>query len=88
MPHKVHDQLDLQDIPVNKPVISTPKLKRSNPLLEPSSYPHVMGKQLPKYEGLLKPQAIEIELRGRLPSYDVDKAIENYPFIYYGYSFY
>ena len=39
-----------------------------------------MGKQLPKYEGLLTPQPIEIELRGRLPSYDVEKAIEKYPF--------
>ena len=44
------------------------KIKRPNPLLEPSFYPQVMGKQLPKYEGLLKPQPIEIELRGRLPS--------------------
>ena len=56
------------------------RLKRPNPLLEPSSYPQVMAKQLPRYEGLLKPQLIEIELRGRLPSYDVDKAIEKYPF--------
>ena len=39
-----------------------------------------MAKQLPKYEGLLNPQPIEIELRGRLPSYDVDKAIQKYPF--------
>ena len=39
-----------------------------------------MSKQLPKYEGMLKPQPIEIELRGRLPSYEVDKAIEKYPF--------
>ena len=39
-----------------------------------------MSKQLPKYEGMLKPQPIEIELRGRLPSYDIDKAIEKYPF--------
>ena len=39
-----------------------------------------MAKQLPKNEGLLKPQPIEIELRGRLPSYEVDKAIEKYPF--------
>ena len=73
----------VQDIsvnPVNKPEIYTSKMKRPNPLLEPSSYPHVMGKQLPKYEGLLKPQPIEIKLRGRLPSYDVDKAIEKYPF--------
>ena len=37
-----------------------------------------MRKQLPEYEGLLKPQPIEIELRGRLPSYEVDKAIEKY----------
>ena len=55
-------------------------MKRPYPLLEPSSYPQVMGKQLPKYEGLLTPQPIEIELKGRLPSYDVDKAIEQYPF--------
>ena len=39
-----------------------------------------MAKQLPKYEGLLNPQPIEIELGGRLPSYDVDKAIQQYPF--------
>ena len=56
------------------------QVRRPNPLLEPSSYPQVMSKQLPKYEGLLKPQLIEIELRGRLPSYEVDKAIEKYPF--------
>ena len=35
---------------------------------------------MPRYEGLLKPQPKEIELRSRSPSYDVDKAIENYPF--------
>ena len=29
---------------------------------------------------MLKPQLIEIELRGRLPSYKVDKVIEKYPF--------
>ena len=56
------------------------QVRRPNPLLEPSSYPQVMAKRLPKYEGLLKPQPIEIELRGRLPSYEVDKAIEKYPF--------
>ena len=39
-----------------------------------------MSNQLPKYEGFLKPQLIEIELRGRLPSYEVDKTIEKYPF--------
>ena len=80
IPQKVHDQPGLQAIPVKRPEIYTPRMKRPNPLLEPSSYPHVMEKQLPKYEGLLKPQPIEIELKGRLPSYDVDKAIEKYPF--------
>ena len=74
---KVHEQ-GMENI------YQTPKLdeqvRRPNPLLEPSSYPHVMAKQLPKYEGLLKPRPIEIELRGRLPSYEVDKAIEKYPF--------
>ena len=39
-----------------------------------------MSKQLPKYEGMLKPQPIEIESRGRLHSYEVDEAIEKYPF--------
>ena len=55
--------------------------------LESSSYPRVMSKQLPKYEGLLKPQPIEIELRGRLPSYEVDKAIEKIS-LYNGYTLY
>ena len=49
-------------------------------MLEPSYNLKVMAKQLPKYEGLLNPQPIEIELRGRLPSYDVVKAIQKYPF--------
>ena len=44
-------------------------VRRPNPLLKPSSYPQVMSKQLPKYEGMLKPRLIEIELRGRLPFY-------------------
>ena len=74
---KVHEQ-------GKENIYQTPKLdeqvRRPNPLLEPSSYLPVMAKQLPKYEGLLKPQPIEIELRGRLPSYEVDKAIEKYPF--------
>ena len=61
------------------PVIHT-QVRRPNPLLEPSSYLQVISKQLPKYEGLLKSQLIEIEFRGRLPSYEVDKAIEKYPF--------
>ena len=79
IPPIVHDQPSTE-YSVNKPEVYTSKMKRPNPLLEPSSYPHVMGKQLPKYEGLLKPQPIEIELRGRLPSYDVDKAIAKCPF--------
>ena len=48
--------------------------------MKPSYNPKVIAKQLPKYEGLLNPQPIENELRGRLPSYDVDKAIQKYPF--------
>ena len=32
IPHKVHNQPDLQDRPVNKPEIYTPKMKRPNPL--------------------------------------------------------
>ena len=61
------------------PDIYPPKMKRPSPLLEPSSYPQIMTKPLPTYEGLLKPQPIGIELRGRLPSYDEDKAIDKYP---------
>ena len=76
-PQKVHDQ----PFPIHETLnIYPPRVKRPNPLLEPSSYPQVMSKQLPKYEVLLKPQPIEIELRGRLPSYDVNKTIEKYPF--------
>ena len=77
IPQKVHEQpVPLQQ----RSDIYPSRMKRPNPLLKPSSYPQVMAKQLPKYEGLLKAQPIEIELRGRLPSYDVDKAIEKYPF--------
>ena len=76
VPTKVHEQ----PYPMNRQESYASRMRRPNPLLEPSSYPEVMGKQLPKYEGLLTPQPIEIELRGRLPSYDVDKAIEKYPF--------
>ena len=79
VPIKVHDQ-PFSGYPINKQEVYTSRMKIPNPLLEPSPYPQVMGKQLPKYEGLLTPQPIEIELRGRLPSYDVDKAIEKYPF--------
>ena len=63
-----------------RPEIYPNRINRPNPLLEPSYNPKVMAKQLPKYEGLLNPQPIEIELRGRLPSYDVDKAIQNIHF--------
>ena len=77
IPQRVHDQ----PVQVNRPIYPTKEnVKRPNPLLEPSSFSQTMAKQLPKYEGLLNPQPIEIELRGRLPSYDVDKAIEKYPF--------
>ena len=79
VPIKVHEQ-PYTGYPMNRQEVYTQRMKRPNPLLEPSSYPQVMGKQLPKYEGLLTPQPIEIELRGRLPSYDIDKAIEKYPF--------
>ena len=79
IPDNVHDQ-PYTGYPVDRQEVYTSKMKRPNPLLEPSSYPNVMEKQLPRYEGLLTPQPIEIELRGRLPSYDVDKAIEKYPF--------
>ena len=78
---KVHDHIPKQG---EANIYQTPLMDKHvflpNPLLEPSSYPQVMSKQLPKYEGLLKPQPIEIKLRGRLPSYEVNKAIENYPF--------
>ena len=85
VPLPVQDQIE---IPVQKPPpliqqrpeIYPTRIKRPNPLFEPSYNSKVMAKQLPKYEGLLNPQPIEIELRGRLPSYDVDKAIQKYPF--------
>ena len=64
----------------HRPEICPPRINRPNPLLEPSYNQKVMAKQLPKYEGLLNPQPIEVELRGRLPSYDVDRAIQKYPF--------
>ena len=79
IPGKVHEQPHIRYPFEGKENYPT-KIRRPNPLLEPSFYPQVMGKQLPKYEGLLTPQPIEIELRGRLPSYDVEKAIEKYPF--------
>ena len=85
VPLPVQDQIE---IPVQKPpplIQQRPEIyptgiKRPNPLLEASYNPKVMTKQLPQYEGLLNPQPIEIGLRGRLPSYDVDKAIQKYPF--------
>ena len=81
-------QLSVQELPIQeppmqilqRPEIFQPRIKRPNPLLEPSYNPKVMAKQISKYEGVLNPQAIEIELRGRLPSYDVDKAIQKYSF--------
>ena len=47
-PQKVH----VKPVPLHQiPEIYPPRMKRPNPLLEPSSYPQVMAKQLPKYEG-------------------------------------
>ena len=88
IPDEVPLPVQEQEMPVQqpppliqqRPEIYPIRIKRPNPLLEPSYNPKVMAKQLPKYEGLLNPQPIEIELRGRLPSYDVDKAIQKYPF--------
>ena len=86
----MEEQIEIPEVHEHSPeqeevnIYQTPMLeeqvRRPNPLFEPSSFPRVMRKQLPEYEGLLKPQPIEIELRGRLPSYEVDKAIEKYPF--------
>ena len=79
---KVHEQpTPLQHEPeiYQSPLIDR-QVRRPNPRLEISSYPQVMSKQLPRYEGMLKPEPIEIKLRGRLSSYEVDKAIEKYPF--------
>ena len=74
---KVHEHIPKQgEANIYQTPVVDEQVRRHNPLLEPSSYPQVMSKQLPKYEGFLKPQLIEIELRGRLPSYEVDKAIE------------
>ena len=78
---KVHEHSPKQEeVNIYQIPMLEEQVRRPNPLLEPSSFPQVMRKQLPEYEGLLKPQPIEIELRGRLPSYEVDKAIEKYPF--------
>ena len=78
---KVHENSpEQEEVNIYQIPILEEQVRRPNPLLEPSSFPQVMRKQLPEYEGLLKPQPIEIELRGRLPSYEVDKAIEKYPF--------
>ena len=79
---KVHEPTPIQgEANIYQTPVIDKHVRRPNPLLEHSSYPQVISKQLPKYEGILKPQPIKIELRGRLPSYEVDKAIEKYPFI-------
>ena len=92
VPLPVQDEIE---IPVQKPPlliqqrpeIYPNRIKRPNPLLEPSYNPKIMAKQLPKYEGLLNPQPIEIELRGRLPSYDVGQSYSKIH-IFNGYTFY
>ena len=70
VPLPVQDQMDIQvqeppPLIQQRPEIYPTRIKRPNPLLELSYNPKVMAKQLPKYEGLLNPQPIEIELRGR-----------------------
>ena len=49
------------------------------PLTLPNKYPIVKFKEpmerIENYEGLLKPTPIEIELRGQLPPFDVDKEL-------------
>ena len=77
---KGHEHIPQQEANIYQTLMLDKQVRRPNPLLETIFYPQVMAKQLPEYEGLLKPQPIEIELRGRLPSYEVDKAIEKYPF--------
>ena len=57
VPTKVHKQ-PYTGYPMDRQEVYTSRMKRPNPLLEPSSYPQVMGKQLPKYEWLLTPQPI------------------------------
>ena len=86
VPLPVQDQIEPPALIQQRPEIYPHRIKRPNPLLEPSYNPKVMAKQIPKYEGLLNPQPIEIELRGRLPSYDVDKAIQKIS-IFNGYTF-
>ena len=63
---KVHEHIPKQyEANIYQTPVMDKQVRRPNPLLEPSSYLQVMSKQLPKYEGFLKPQLIEIELRGR-----------------------
>ena len=78
---KVHEPTPIQgEANIYQTPVMDEQVRRPNLLFEPSFYQQVISKQLPKYEGILKPQLIEIELRGRLPSYEVDKTIEKYPF--------
>ena len=53
------------------------------PLTLPNRYPIVKSKEpmerIENYEGLLKPTPIEIELRGQLPPFDVDKELNFVP---------
>ena len=57
--------------------------RRPNPILEPSinrQAEHRQVRQLPEYENLLNPVPLNIELRGRLPSCNVDNVVANYQF--------
>ena len=55
------------------------KIDQKLPLTLPNRYPIGKSKEpmerIENYEGLLKPIPIEIELRGQLPPFDVDKEL-------------
>ena len=64
-------------LPPVQPVLATGH-HRPNPLMDPVQAPRQAMQT--RYEGLLNPLPIDIELRGRLPAYDVDKELRQYPF--------
>ena len=75
------EELDDNLIPL--PIMRKDKFKVDGilplPLTLPNRYPMVKSKEpvkrIENYEGLLKPTPIEIELRGQLPPFDVDKEL-------------
>ena len=68
------------ELPPKQPVLPPIEQFRPNPLMEPTQLPRVKQNLQTRYEGLLNPLPIDIELRGRLPAYDVDKELKQYPF--------